>query len=141
MLDAGTAAMIWTLIEPGIAILAASLVTLRPLLRAIKLKGFESDNMYTSHRSTRQNISLRTDVPTENWSNSISVGPYTESIGGRVNASQSGAKTSDGPRAQARPISENGSEEYILQGLGEQSQSKGIKRTVDFTVSRTNETS
>lgn len=140
-LDAGTAAMIWTLIEPGIAIIAASLVTLRPLLRVIKLKGFESDNIYPSHRSARQNISLRTDVPMENWTNSISVRPYIESIGGRVNTQQSGAKITDDARAQERAVSDNGSEEYILQGLDKQSRSKGIKRTVDFTVSRTNDTS
>ncbi|KAI5924832.1 hypothetical protein F4810DRAFT_709402 [Camillea tinctor] len=38
----GTDAMVWTLIEPGIAITAASLVTIRPLLRKWKLKGFTS---------------------------------------------------------------------------------------------------
>jgi hypothetical protein len=34
--------MVWTLIEPGVAIVASSLVTIRPLLRAWRLKGFES---------------------------------------------------------------------------------------------------
>lgn len=34
--------MVWTLVEPGIAIVAASLVTIRPLLRLFKLRGFGS---------------------------------------------------------------------------------------------------
>lgn len=34
--------MVWTLIEPGVAIVASSLVTIRPLLRQLRLKGFES---------------------------------------------------------------------------------------------------
>lgn len=42
VLVAGTDAMVWTLVEPGVAITAASLVTIRPLLRQIRLRGFES---------------------------------------------------------------------------------------------------
>lgn len=34
--------MIWTLVEPGVAIIASSLVTIRPLLRAWKIRGFQS---------------------------------------------------------------------------------------------------
>ncbi|KAI0865998.1 hypothetical protein F4860DRAFT_203548 [Xylaria cubensis] len=40
ILYAGTDAMIWTLVEPGIAISAASLATIRPLLRRWKIRGF-----------------------------------------------------------------------------------------------------
>ncbi|KAI1180777.1 hypothetical protein F4777DRAFT_172206 [Nemania sp. FL0916] len=40
ILHAGTDAMIWTLIEPSIAISAASLATIRPLLRQWKIRGF-----------------------------------------------------------------------------------------------------
>lgn len=36
--------MIWTIIEPGLGITAASIVTLRPLLRALKIWGFASDS-------------------------------------------------------------------------------------------------
>ncbi|KAF5025893.1 hypothetical protein F66182_2012 [Fusarium sp. NRRL 66182] len=47
ILFAGTNAMVWTLIEPGVAIVASSLATIRPLLRAMKIKGFEStENTY-----------------------------------------------------------------------------------------------
>lgn len=35
--------MVWTLVEPGVAIIAASLVTIRPLLRQLRFKGFESN--------------------------------------------------------------------------------------------------
>ncbi|KAH7166157.1 hypothetical protein EDB81DRAFT_277022 [Dactylonectria macrodidyma] len=42
ILFAGTDAMVWTLVEPGVAIVASSLATIRPLLRAMKIKGFES---------------------------------------------------------------------------------------------------
>ncbi|TQN74190.1 hypothetical protein CSHISOI_01248, partial [Colletotrichum shisoi] len=38
----GTDAMVWTLVEPGAAIVASSLVTVRPLLRAWRLSGFTS---------------------------------------------------------------------------------------------------
>ncbi|KAI0420124.1 hypothetical protein F5X98DRAFT_36384 [Xylaria grammica] len=40
ILFAGTDAMIWTLVEPGIAISAASLATIRPLLRRWRISGF-----------------------------------------------------------------------------------------------------
>ncbi|KAL2753900.1 hypothetical protein ACRALDRAFT_2043034 [Sodiomyces alcalophilus JCM 7366] len=42
ILFAGTDAMVWTLVEPGVAIVAASLVTIRPLLRMLRLRGFQS---------------------------------------------------------------------------------------------------
>ncbi|XXH00088.1 hypothetical protein Hte_006430 [Hypoxylon texense] len=42
ILHAGTDAMVWTLIEPGVAIVASSLVTIRPLLRLWKIRGFGS---------------------------------------------------------------------------------------------------
>ncbi|KAK1659426.1 integral membrane family protein [Colletotrichum godetiae] len=38
----GTDAMVWTLVEPGVAIVASSLVTIRPLLRAWRVSGFTS---------------------------------------------------------------------------------------------------
>ena len=34
--------MVWTLVEPGVAIVAASLATIRPLLRALRIRGFDS---------------------------------------------------------------------------------------------------
>lgn len=45
--------MVWTLVEPGVAIVASSLATIRPLLRAWRIKGFTStDNTYGTGLST-----------------------------------------------------------------------------------------
>ncbi|KAI6782908.1 uncharacterized protein J7T54_002067 [Emericellopsis cladophorae] len=44
VLYAGTDAMVWTIIEPGLAIVASSLATIRPLLRAWRIRGFESSD-------------------------------------------------------------------------------------------------
>ncbi|KAI1776231.1 hypothetical protein F4818DRAFT_374699 [Hypoxylon cercidicola] len=65
ILHAGTDAMVWTLIEPGVAIVASSLVTIRPLLRLWKIKGFGSSGQsrptgartYNSHPMSRTNRS------------------------------------------------------------------------------------
>ncbi|KAK7953950.1 integral membrane family protein [Apiospora saccharicola] len=45
ILYGGTDSMVWTLVEPGVAIIASSLVTIRPLLRAWKIKGFASSGV------------------------------------------------------------------------------------------------
>ncbi|KAL7797535.1 hypothetical protein V8C37DRAFT_279492 [Trichoderma ceciliae] len=42
LLFSATQVMIWTIIEPGMAIVASSLATIRPLLRAMRIHGFES---------------------------------------------------------------------------------------------------
>jgi hypothetical protein len=33
--------MVWTIVEPGLAIVASSLATIRPLLRAMRVRGFD----------------------------------------------------------------------------------------------------
>lgn len=44
--------MIWTIIEAGLAIVASSLATIRPLLRAMRVRGFEAtENNSNSKRS------------------------------------------------------------------------------------------
>lgn len=44
--------MIWTIIEAGLAIVASSLATIRPLLRAMRVRGFEgTENNSHSKRS------------------------------------------------------------------------------------------
>ncbi|KAH0522247.1 hypothetical protein TsFJ059_006128 [Trichoderma semiorbis] len=47
LLFSATDVMIWTIIEPGVAIVASSLATIRPLLRAWKIRGFESTGRRT----------------------------------------------------------------------------------------------
>ncbi|KAJ4311015.1 hypothetical protein N0V84_010671 [Fusarium piperis] len=61
ILFAGTDAMVWTLIEPGVAIVASSLATIRPLLRALKIRGFESTgNTYgTGHSAAMRSNANR----------------------------------------------------------------------------------
>lgn len=44
--------MVWTLVEPGVAITAAALITVRPLLRALKFPGFEHSSQKTPDRQT-----------------------------------------------------------------------------------------
>lgn len=50
--------MVWTVIEPGLAIVASSLATIRPLLRAMRIRGFESteDSNKRSHDQALQQI-------------------------------------------------------------------------------------
>ncbi len=43
--------MIWTLIEPGVAIVASSTATARPLLHAMHIAGFLSPENSAAHRS------------------------------------------------------------------------------------------
>lgn len=57
--------MVWTLVEPGVAIVAASLVTVRPLLRLLRLRGFHSTGQtpyaYGPARSGAQSTTRRPD--------------------------------------------------------------------------------
>ncbi|ORY71811.1 uncharacterized protein BCR38DRAFT_454241 [Pseudomassariella vexata] len=59
ILFAGTDAMVWTLVEPGVAIVASSLVTIRPLLRAWRIQGFQSteNSKHTEALSNGQLVS------------------------------------------------------------------------------------
>lgn len=41
--------MIWTIIEAGLAIVASSLATIRPLLRAMRVRGFEATDQNTGN--------------------------------------------------------------------------------------------
>lgn len=50
--------MVWTLVEPGVAIVASSLVTIRPLLRRMRLRGFESTERSRGLQAAGQNGSL-----------------------------------------------------------------------------------
>ncbi len=57
-LFSATQALVWTIVECGIAISAASLVTIRPLLRALNITGFETrDEVATQHTPARNIIS------------------------------------------------------------------------------------
>ena len=133
--DAGTTAMVWTLVEPGVAISAASLITIRPLLRALNFKGFDSTSPSGSHRtpySGHHTLSLRNDIPVNNLSNPVSSVRRKDAkpLDMKTNLTNATELTKE-PRARHEPVSDdNGSEEYILQGTN----LDGITRTVDFTI-------
>ncbi|KAJ3486784.1 hypothetical protein NLG97_g6544 [Lecanicillium saksenae] len=54
LLYSATDALLWTMVEPGVAIIASSLATIRPLLRALKIRGFES-----THRTPSTGMSSK----------------------------------------------------------------------------------
>lgn len=131
ILFTGTTAMVWTLIEPGIAITAASLITIRPLLRAMNFAGFNSTGNNTSRNLTSNNnlsrsmgqhdlSQRRDDFALVNWNALSSVtGPEEVVVKGARNRNE--------------PLSDAESERYILQGQGEEVQ-EGIKQTRTVTV-------
>ncbi|KAI1411925.1 hypothetical protein F5Y13DRAFT_190923 [Hypoxylon sp. FL1857] len=104
ILHAGTDAMVWTLVEPGVAIVASSLVTIRPLLRLWKIKGFGTTGQsrptgqYTSRRMSHTNKSNKmpafgstdiTLVDIESQTNSKSRSSVAGSFGGKIQRSLS----------------------------------------------------
>jgi hypothetical protein len=126
--------MTWTLVEPGVAITAASLITIRPLLRALHFRGFESNNTnnnnnYPSHSQPAigtNNLSRRSGLPYDTWqTHSFSSRPSTET---KV---PERSWRMDSMRSITRAVrDDSGSEEYILGSIKE----GGIKRTVDVTI-------
>lgn len=52
--------MVWTLIEPGVAIIASSLATIRPLLRRMRVRGFESTDRTPSNTGAASTHTKRT---------------------------------------------------------------------------------
>lgn len=134
-------AMVWTLIEPGIAIVAASLVTIRPLLHAWHISGFgstKSSSAYGMHGYGRGGLSLRGDIPHSNTWNHSTVetqagGPANASANGKIHLSRNGSvgdrlKDKKPGAVKIKEVApDSASEEHIL---------AGIVRTVDITVSR-----
>ncbi|RFU35292.1 hypothetical protein B7463_g1045, partial [Scytalidium lignicola] len=146
LLYATTTTMVWTFIEPGVAIVAASLVTIRPLLRAIGLAGFDSTDHSAYPDTTHATLSLRGDIPMDNW-HATSYSHKKLRRGKTVNAdsttSQRGMKTVSEtmiyeknttsrlgvlpPEMPSSEMSDDGSEEFIL--------TPGkIRRTVDVSI-------
>jgi hypothetical protein len=118
--------MIWTIIEPGLGIIAASIVTLRPLLRTLRIFGF-NDNTYTLSGNTLS-IGSRgmplNSVPTpENNEHQLDVLAASSgdprgrsSVIGRMEGGARilGNNRSDGGVAVKGYATENGSQEFIL---------------------------
>jgi len=83
--------MVWTLVEPGVAIIASSLATIRPLLRALRIRGFESTGRSGAlpsgaTRSYAMGVYPKNDVealaiqPTKPQSRSVSPEPHEMSM-------------------------------------------------------------
>lgn len=110
-----TPALVWTLVEPGVAITAASLITIRPLLRAWGIAGFGSNGTgpsrlpgYTNDNTGRggersggregREMTGTNDFSLKSW-NHISAGSGMEGK----------------ERTETTIVGDDGSEEYILQ--------------------------
>ncbi|KAI1464495.1 uncharacterized protein F4812DRAFT_156791 [Daldinia caldariorum] len=107
ILHSGTDAMVWTLIEPGVAIVASSLVTIRPLLRQWRIKGFGSSGQsrpanagYNSYSTSRANRSAKmpafgsteftlVDLENGHAKNSKPCSPVAGSFSGKIQRSLS----------------------------------------------------
>jgi len=137
ILFTGTTAMVWTLIEPGIAITAASLITIRPLLRALNFTGFNSTGHNSSRNFTSNNNMSRSmgqhnlsqrreDFALANWNALSSVtGPEEAAVKGK----EKGVS-----RVRSEPVSDAESEQYILQGRGVGDVEEGIRQTRTVTI-------
>jgi hypothetical protein len=106
--------MVWTLVEPGVAITAASLITIRPLLRALNFSGFGS----TGNPSSR-NITANTGQP--HSSQRRDGGVHLEDWGTLSSANDFSGDVTPKEAAQTRveAVSDAESEELILQGVEE----------------------
>lgn len=148
-----THAMVWTIIEPGIAIFAASLVTIRPLLNSWNLRGFGSSkntsNYAMSGYGGGRGISLGGEAGWNKHTGPETDGPSVSQKGGvqsnRSIITAGGSKPlkssfvglsviekeRGGTKGLDTPLGDGSSEEYILEN-------QGVVKTVDVTVSRDN---
>ncbi|KAM4056086.1 integral membrane family protein [Hirsutella rhossiliensis] len=59
-------AMIWTIVEPGVAIFASSLATVRPLLRVFRIRGFTSGGRSSAGRTQNSEMSTARGYSNDN---------------------------------------------------------------------------
>lgn len=123
----GTSAMVWTLVEPGVAITAACLVTIRPLLRVLKLAGFES-----TPEDQDTPLTLRNDISGGHWS-TISSQAKNGQIHRRKFSLTGMERLNESGKLGTRGTSEEdmGGEEGSEGGFPDEG---GITRTVDYKV-------
>ncbi|RDW62106.1 hypothetical protein BP6252_11539 [Coleophoma cylindrospora] len=132
ILYAGTNPMIWTLVEPGVAIVAASLITIRPLLRKLNFRGFVTTNQTPAGRREGpygHSISLRDNVVHGSGSWNTTTSTSGENLRrfsvNRLTHEEAGKQVST--ITSETLMSDGNSDEYIL---GE----NRIQKTVDVTV-------
>jgi hypothetical protein len=124
-LDTGTTAMVWTLVEPGVAITAACLVTIRPLLRTLKMRGFES-----TPAGQHTTLTLRNDITGGHWSTISSHGKDGQGQSHKRNLSVSALERLNGSGSQITSegsAGEGEAEEYEMD-------ESGITKTVHVNV-------
>ena len=119
--------MVWTLVEPGVAITAASLVTIRPLLRVLKLRGFEST---PADQDTP--LTLRNDISGGHWSTIESQAKNGQNHKRKFSLTAMERLNGSG-KLETRKTSEEdtGGEEGSEGGFPDEG---GITRTVDYKV-------
>lgn len=142
--------MVWTLVEPGVAITAASLITIRPLLRVLNLSGFDSSSTspasrYSRHLNRDAPV-LRNDIPdapSERWAvaSVASKGPHKVSpldrLKGRPAVAVYEEEHDVGMTYGPAQLDAGGwSQECILEGLAMEKASRGSIGTV-IGVTRT----
>lgn len=110
-IDAG----IWTSVEIGLAIIAASVATLRPLLKALRVRGFSSDD------SSARTGGLSNGGPYIRSHQLSSLAPNEPELVRRGQGKSTSA-------IETEAMSDNGSQEFILQGQ--------IKVTRGVTIGR-----
>ena len=114
--------MVWTLVEPGIATIAASLVAIRPLLRAFKIHGFESNETSPPPPINGETpLILRAD---RNW-NATSISSKGGDLDRSINL---------GAIQKLKMAKGNGNgflDEEVVDGV---QSGRGIRRTVDVRV-------
>jgi len=153
VLFTGTTAMVWTLVEPAVAIIAASLVTIRPLLRSMKITGFESTDRRINRvvgrdgyglsrkrngREQTNELSLRNDVPDNNWTSKVGIGTEVRkaatrkfSLGGKGSHMELREVELGAPSESRMTFyRDTGSEEHIMDDV----YGIGVRRTVDVDI-------
>lgn len=135
--------MVWTLIEPGVAIVASSLATIRPLLRAMRIRGFEStDHTHSTGVSARARypgggrapprampafgpcgVSLQDIEPGHEPRKQLDVPLYSMGLDFEENPRHTGSRLQYSPTqpnnndATKRPPSAAKSEVYVIEGV------------------------
>lgn len=144
----------WTIVEPGLSIVAASVVTLRPLLRAMKISGFSSTDTYATGYADRAQQShsnfsrpgaqgyVRSreldELPLQNVRTVITRADGTKGLSKPLPViagdGRTGTGTSKASQVLGREdeVSDVGSEDFIIHSHTQH----GITRTNTVTVSR-----
>lgn len=140
VLYTGTTPMVWTLVEPGIAITAASIVTIRPLLRACQIPGFSSGGAPSNRgyqNSDFPQLSLRNDLRSGTRATHIRGATELEPQSKFDRWVRRGSRATGLEIEEARSrAADDGSQEHILEGVDAERGTYVMKKTFELTVER-----